>query len=96
MKYFRILLECGHFGAGNRYDVVRYFAAKDLITIIDRLKSLPRLKNRERFTSIKSIEVIDRKTFMNGKSMERQDPYLRSRKKILKRLIKDTDAHRCN
>lgn len=76
MQYFEVILETGHMGAGNSYEVKRYFRGRDILSIISRVKSLPRIKKRDTIESIKSIKQIAREDFIKGKIYELGNPYL--------------------
>jgi len=76
MQYFEVILEKGHLGAGNGYEVKRYFIAKDAVSLISKIKRLPRLKKRDTIKSIKFMRLITRDEYIKGRISEYFDPYM--------------------
>ena len=74
--YYKVLMEGGHMGAGKSYDMKRYFQADSLISILDTLKKMPRLKVKGFSRSVKEISTVSRDEFCQGKNMEGRDNYL--------------------
>jgi len=63
-------------GAGNSYEVKRYFYGKDVVSLISKIKGLARIKKRHTLESIKSVKVITRDEYIKGKGQELQNPHL--------------------
>ncbi len=74
--YYKVLMEGGHMGAGNSYDMCRYFSANNIAAIFDLLGKMPRLKSKGVSGSVKLIEPISKEEFRKGRSSETRDPYL--------------------
>ena len=74
--YYKVLMEGGHMGAGRSYDMTRYLQADNLISILDTLKKMPRLKVKGFSRSVKEIATVSREEFFEGKKMEGRDNYL--------------------
>ena len=74
--YYKVLMEGGHMGAGNSYDMCRYFSVSNVGMIFDLLKRMPRLKSKGSGSSVKLIEPISREEYKIGRSSEERDPYL--------------------
>ncbi|OGQ77063.1 MAG: hypothetical protein A2235_05715 [Deltaproteobacteria bacterium RIFOXYA2_FULL_42_10] len=76
MQYFEIILENGHMGAGNGYEVRRYFRGKNILSIISKIKYIPRVKKKHTTTAVKFVRAINREDYIKGKVMEYDDLYL--------------------
>ncbi len=74
--YYKVLMEGGHMGAGKSYDMARYLQADNLVSILDALKRMPRLKIKGFSKAVKEITAISREEFCQGKKMEGRDNYL--------------------
>ena len=74
--YYKVLMEGGHMGAGNSYDMCRYFSVSNVGVIFDLLKRMPRLKSKGSGRSVKLIEPISKEEYRIGRSSEARDPYL--------------------
>jgi len=76
MQYFKVILENGHMGAGNSYEVKRYIASKDIVSVISKVRSLPRIKKRHTMEAVQSIKQVTKKEYMRGKIEELKNPHL--------------------
>ena len=76
MQYFEVILENGHMGAGNSYEAKRYIAGKDILSVISKVRSLPRIKKRHTMEAVKSIKPITRKEYMKGRIGSLKNPHL--------------------
>ena len=74
--YYKVLMEGGHMGAGKSYDMVRYFQADSLLSVFDILSHLPRLKTKGAGKSVKQIEPVSKREYVEGRWYEKKDPYL--------------------
>jgi hypothetical protein len=74
--YYKVLMEGGHMGAGKSYDMTRYLQADSLISILDILKKMPRLKVKGFSRAVKEIAAVSREEFFRGKEREGRDNYL--------------------
>lgn len=77
--YYKVMMEGGHMGAGKSYDMTRYFQADNLVSILDKLKKVSRLKGKGFSRSVKEIAAVSREEFSWGKKMEGRDNYLKRR-----------------
>ncbi len=80
MKYFKVVIEGGHVGAGKSYDMVRYMKGRDIGEIFLKVMSMPRVKRKGRSIAIKLIEPISYQEYLEGKKREKMDPYLLTRR----------------
>ena len=76
MQYFEVILENGHIGAGSSYEAKRYIAGKDILSVISKVRSLPRIKKRHTIEAVKSIRPVTKKEYIRGKIKELQSPHL--------------------
>lgn len=76
MQYFEIILENGHMGAGKGYEVTRYFKGKDAISVISKIRRLPRIKKRHTIEAVKFLRAITREEYIKGKIGEFKNTYL--------------------
>ena len=67
MQYFKVILENGHMGAGNSYAAKRYFKGSDMLSVISKIKGLPRIKKRYTIEAVKGIRPITKKEYIRGK-----------------------------
>ncbi|MBI3397828.1 MAG: C2H2-type zinc finger protein [Deltaproteobacteria bacterium] len=76
MQYFEVVLENGHMGAGNSYAAKRYLKGSDMISVISKVRSLPRIKKRHTIEAVNSIRPITREEYIKGKLVELKNPHL--------------------
>jgi|SRR3989304_5035811 len=76
MQYFEVILENGHMGAGNSYEAKRYFYGKDMLSVISRVRGLPRIKKRHTIEAVKNIRPVTKEEYMKGKIGELKNPHL--------------------
>ena len=76
MQYFEVVLENGHMGAGNSYEAKRYIAGKDILSVISKVRSLPRIKKRHTMEAVKSIRPITKEEYVKGMAEALKNPYL--------------------
>jgi len=74
--FYKIVIECGHVGAGKGFDVVRYFQGDNVQTVLASLKKLPRIKAKRTSKSVKLIKAISEKEYRAGLNIEHSNPYL--------------------
>jgi hypothetical protein len=74
--YFKLVMEGGNVGAGNSYDMVRYFEGDNIFGVLARSRHIPRLKKKKFGVDIKLIKEISRREYMHGKGREKKDHYL--------------------
>ena len=73
--YFRVVVECGHVGAGKSFEAVRYWQAKNATHALSSASALPRAK-RKNLTVVKSVVPITRQEYALGLKEEAFNPYL--------------------
>ncbi|MCD6326776.1 hypothetical protein J7M28_04375 [bacterium] len=73
--YFRVVVECGHIGAGKSFEAVRYWRARNVSAALSSASSLPRAKKKS-VRAVKSVVPISRTEYVSGLRDESQDPYL--------------------
>ncbi|MBI5048371.1 MAG: hypothetical protein HZB54_05450 [Deltaproteobacteria bacterium] len=76
MPYFEVILENGHMGAGSSYEAKRYIAGKDILSVISKARSLPRIKKRHTMEAVKSIKQITKREYMKGRIESLKNPHL--------------------
>lgn len=74
MKYFELVVDCGHVGAGRSLEVTRYFEANSLLDAYDSARYMPRSKKKS--NSIKRVQEITFPEYQMGKVAERENNYL--------------------
>jgi hypothetical protein len=83
--FFKLILESGHMGAGKSYDMVRYLQGSDIFSVLFSASHLPRVKKKGNRKGIKLIQEISRREYLQGRMQEREDPYLNTHSKKVKR-----------
>ena len=73
--YFRVVVECGHVGAGKSFEAVRYWQARNASHALSSASALPRAKKKN-LTVVKSVMPITRKEYDLGLKEEAFNPYL--------------------
>lgn len=76
MKYFEVILEHGHIGAGNGFEVKRYFKGRDMISVISKTRCLPRIKKRNTIEAVKFVRIISKEEYLKGRIGELKIPFL--------------------
>ena len=74
--FYKIVIECGHVGAGKGFDVVRYFKGNNAPDILAVARKMPRTKAKKTSNSIKLIKTISEKEYRAGLNIEHSNPYL--------------------
>ena len=74
--YYKIVIECGHVGAGKGFDVVRYFQGENMPDILTSLKNMPRVKAKRTSKSVKLIKAITENEYKAGLNIQHANPYL--------------------
>ncbi|HUT03195.1 MAG TPA: hypothetical protein VM163_04825 [bacterium] len=73
--YFKVVVECGHVGAGKSVETVRYWHARSVSHALFSASGLPRAKKKN-LTVVKSVVPITRDEFDVGLKEEASNPYL--------------------
>lgn len=74
MKYYELIVECGHVGMGRSLEVTRYFQADSVLSAFESAKDMPRSKKRA--SSVKQVVEISYSDYLLGKSEEKENSYL--------------------
>ena len=90
--FFKLILESGHVGAGKSYEVVRYLAGRDIISVLFSASLFPRVKKKGSRKGIKLIQEITKREYLQGRIRERGDPYLNSHRGKAKRNPRDVTS----
>ncbi len=53
--YFKMILECGHAGAGRSLETVRYFRGESPVDMFSIAARVPRAKGKDRGTGVKLV-----------------------------------------
>lgn len=64
--FYKLVMECGHVGAGNDYDKVWYIKGRDPMEIMRKARRLPGVKKKNTTLAVKMIQQITRKEYING------------------------------
>ena len=73
--YFRVVVECGHVGAGKSFEAVRYWEAKNASHALSSASALPRAKKKN-LAVVKSVIPITQDEYALGLKEEASNPYL--------------------
>lgn len=73
-RYYRVIVECGHVGCGKKIEITRFFKANDAIQCYLSALYMPRSKKKP--NSVKLIEPIEIKEYLEGKQAEESNYYL--------------------
>ncbi|MBI3754396.1 MAG: hypothetical protein HY266_10225 [Deltaproteobacteria bacterium] len=76
MQYFEVVLENGHIGAGNSYEAKRYFKGSDMLSVISKIRGLPRIKKRHTIEAVKEIRPITKEEYVKGMAEALKNPHL--------------------
>ena len=76
VRYFRVLVACGHVGPRQEVTVARYFEAKDAMQAFRDAARMPRVKLKDRAGGVLSVQEISRAEWEAGIAQEAEDPYL--------------------
>jgi hypothetical protein len=68
MRYFEIILEFGHVGAGKSYDAARFVKARDIMEAFERALVMPGAKKKRFGADIKRIKEISQTEFVNRRT----------------------------
>jgi len=74
LKYYLVVVECGHVGAGKCLEVTRYFQGYNLVSTYLSTLYMPRSKKKT--DSIKLIKEISYEEYVQGKKLEKENSYL--------------------
>lgn len=76
MRYFSVIVACGHVGNNNSIEVTRFFKAKDILNAMYSARFMPRSKKKP--SCIKRVSSITYDEYLAGKLEELNNPYLSS------------------
>jgi len=81
MKYYKVVLACGHTGVGHNIDVARYLEATNLMEALNVATSMPRVKKKGTTRGLYSINEITYEEYLAGKKEEVENFYLQNTRK---------------
>ncbi|MGB9679337.1 MAG: hypothetical protein ACPL3A_04970 [Thermoanaerobacteraceae bacterium] len=76
MKYYKVLISCGHVGNSKEITITRYFKAKNIIEAFESGNSMPRAKKKHSHAAVLLVKPIEEKEYIIGKYTERLNKYL--------------------
>jgi hypothetical protein len=80
MRYFKILVDCGHMGIGRSIEITRYICAFNCVEAFIVANRLPRVKRKKEKTGTLLVSEISFMEYCIGKEEELENPYLSNRK----------------
>lgn len=66
--YYKVIMECGHIGAGNNHEKVWFIKGKGAISALMTATRLPGVKKKHTLNSVKLIKEITREDYRTGLS----------------------------
>ncbi len=91
--YFKMILECGHVGAGRSLETVRYFRGESPVDMFSIAARVPRAKGKDRGTGVKLVQSVSRDEYIKGIQQAAGDRYLSARKKSKHKKKKEVLFH---
>lgn len=70
--YYKVIMECGHIGAGNNHEKTWYIKGTDTVSALKTATRLPGVKKKHTLNSVKLIKEITRDDYKNGLSVKRR------------------------
>ena len=64
--FYKAVIECGHVGAGNSIERVWFLKGADPISVLQRARTLPRVKRKDTLLSIKLLQRISKDEYICG------------------------------
>lgn len=62
--FYKVITECGHLGAGKGFERVWFLAGPDPLSILNKARTLPRVKRKDTSLGIKLIKRITREEYL--------------------------------
>lgn len=69
--FYKLIIECGHMGAGNGFERVWFVKGSNPLAILQRARTMPGVKRKETSLAIKLIKEITREEYINGINSKR-------------------------
>lgn len=89
IKYFKIIVNCGHLGGGKSVEVTRFIYADCMGDAFAMASKFPRVKCKTSGgISVKGCWEISYEEYFEGKKLEAENPYLQITKSNKKNLHK--------
>jgi len=76
VRYFKILISCGHVGSTKEITIARFFIAKNIVEAFESGNKMPRAKRKHNHTAVLMVKPITKNEYLAGKDMEKQNRYL--------------------
>ncbi len=64
--FYKIIVECGHMGAGNSFDRVLFIKGENPLIVLQRARTMPQVKRKETSLAVKLIKEISKEEYVNG------------------------------
>lgn len=64
--FYKIIIECGHMGAGNGLERIWFIKGENPLAVLQKAKKLPRVKRKETSLAIKLIQEISKEEYISG------------------------------
>lgn len=64
--FYKIIIACGHMGAGNSFEKVWFIKGADVLDVMQKARRLPQVKRKETSLGIKLIKEISKEEYVNG------------------------------
>jgi hypothetical protein len=78
MRYFKLLISCGHMGTSKEISVLRFFTADSIVDAFESGNRMPRAKRKRTRTAVLMVQPISEKEYINGKTEEGLNSYLQA------------------
>ena len=69
--YYKVIMECGHIGAGNNHEKVWFIKGGDPLSVLRTATRLPGVKKKHTIDSVKLIKEITRDDYRSGLAEKR-------------------------
>lgn len=66
--FYKVITECGHLGAGKGFERVWFLAGPDPFSVLNKARTLPRVKRKDTSLAIKLIKRVTREEYLQGKN----------------------------
>lgn len=64
--FYKLIIECGHMGAGNGFERVWFIKGSNPLAILQKARKMPGVKRKETSLAIKLIKEIGKEEYVNG------------------------------
>ncbi len=67
--FFKVILECGHVGAGNCHEITKFIESKDPVTAFQIAGRMGMVKKKKGLRGVKLLKRISPEEYMYGKGL---------------------------